>query len=172
MRKFLLCIIIALISGILGYSAALNKIKPKPVLTTAGIVHICPENKIALIERGKKPMGLAMFGGHVEYNESPEKAFMRELMEELNISEVKNLKLVGVHGEKDRDPRQHSVEVTYSCITNQKPKAGSDAKAVKLYDITEIMDLPKSKFAFDHAEILQNYINHLDGCNPCQSLCH
>lgn len=29
----------------------------RPVLTVAGIVHICPENKITLIERGKEPYG-------------------------------------------------------------------------------------------------------------------
>lgn len=147
-------------------------VKPKnqrPVLTVAGIVHICPQNKIALIERGKVPFGLAMFGGHVE-NESPEDAFMRELKEELNISEVKNMKLIGVHGKPGRDPRQHSVEITYSIRTNQNPIAGDDAKSVQLYTKDEIFQLIKEKkFAFDHGEILERYLSNLKNINICKN---
>jgi ADP-ribose pyrophosphatase YjhB (NUDIX family) len=140
----------------------------KPVLTVAGIVHICPQNKIALIERSKSPKGLALFGGHVESRESPEKAFHRELQEELNITQVENLELIGVHGDYGRDPRQHSVEITYACTTTQMPRAGSDAKSVNLYDLHEIEN---RQFAFDHGKILQNYIQKLNGCNPCKSEC-
>jgi ADP-ribose pyrophosphatase YjhB (NUDIX family) len=141
----------------------------KPVLTVAGVVHICPQNKIALIERSKTPKGLALFGGHVESRESPEKAFHRELQEELNITQVENLKLLGVHGNYGRDPRQHSVEITYVCTTRQIPKAGSDAKAVHLYDLHEIKHY---QFAFDHGKILQNYIQKLNNCNPCERECN
>ncbi len=167
MKKLSLYFLISFISAAIGYFIATNYKTPKPVLTTAGIVHICPENKIALIERGKEPEGLAMFGGHIEYNESPETAFKRELMEELNISKITNLQLIGVHGEKGRDPRQHSVEITYSCITHQKPVAGSDAKSVKLFEASELLTLPKNKFSFDHGGIVQQYLYTLDGRNPC-----
>lgn len=136
----------------------------------AGIVHICPSNKIALIERGKAPKGTAMFGGHVEAKESPKNAFKRELKEELGISNIDNLQLLGVSGNYGRDPRQHSVEVTHVCTTSQKPKAGSDAKSVKLYDLKEIEEKiahnPNS-FAFDHGIILKGYIKQLQGRNPC-----
>lgn len=58
----------------------------RPVLTVAGIVHICPENKIALIERAKEPFGLAKFGGHVE-TESKNFDDQQALLDELNISD-------------------------------------------------------------------------------------
>jgi ADP-ribose pyrophosphatase YjhB (NUDIX family) len=149
--------------------------KDKPILTTAGIVHICPDNKIALIERGKATKGTAMFGGHIEAKEAPDDAFRRELKEELNISEVSSLTLIGVHGNYGRDPRQHSVEITYSCTTSQIPVASSDAKSVKLYDIKEVQNKisaePKS-FAFDHGQILQGYLRRLSDCDPCNKKCN
>ena len=143
----------------------------RPVLTTAGVVTLCPDNKIILIERGKKPFGLAMFGGHVEY-ESPLDAFRREAKEELSLRELKNIRLIGVHGEPGRDPRQHSVEITYSCTTTQKPQAASDAKAIKLYSIPELENIMDSQnFAFDHKMILMKYFRMIEGCNPCQEVC-
>lgn len=147
----------------------------RPILTTAGIVHVCPNNKIALIERGKAPKGIAMFGGHVEAKESPEEAFTRELKEELNISILNNLSLIGVHGKYGRDPRQHSVEITYSCTTSEIPYAGSDAKEVVLYTPDEIRNKIKNTpeaFAFDHAKILKGYIDKLENCNPCNQECN
>ena len=162
------------IFSIIICSCTSTKDKDKPILTTASIIHVCPDNRIALIERGKKPKGIAMFGGHVEGKESPIQAFRRELKEELNITQVRDITLVGVYGNYGRDPRQHSVEITYSCITHQKPHAGSDAKSVTLYDV----DVIKSKlqnngygFAFDHRKILQNYFEKLGSCDPCQEKC-
>lgn len=133
--------------------------KTKPILTVAGIVYVEPKQKYALIQRGKEPKGLAMFGGHVEAKESPEEAFVREAKEELNV-DVKDLKLIGLHGVFGRDPRQHSVEGTYFCTTSQLPYAGSDAKSVILYSSDELIKLVEDhgqKFAFDHREILKNF---------------
>ena len=169
LKNILVILIIALVAGSFGYYLAAKPLGP--VLTTAGIVHICPENKIALIERAKAPKGLAMFGGHVENNESPEQAFRRELAEELNISKIDDLHLVGVHGDFGRDPRQHSVEITYSCTSIERPKAGSDAKSVKLYSIAEVED-KLDVFAFDHGDILKKYLAAIAECNPCQQTCY
>jgi 8-oxo-dGTP diphosphatase len=171
-------LLITVIFGSIGYYYATSIIKSsiptKPVLTTAGIVHICPSNKIALIERGKEPKGLAMFGGHVEY-ESPEAAFKRELFEELSISNIDSLQLIGVHGTPGRDPRQHSVEITYTCTTTQTPKAASDAKSVILYTITDLKTALErddiKAFAFDHSSILKSYLSRLGTCNPCKQNC-
>ena len=144
----------------------------RPVLTTAGVVHVCPQNKIALIKRGKKPFGLAMFGGHVEH-ESPAAAFVREAQEELSITDISKMYLMGVHGQPGRDPRQHSVEITYACVTYQTPLAASDAKEVLLFSFDELKALVGSNeaFAFDHKDILSEYLNNLDGCNPCINDC-
>jgi len=148
-----------------------NRQKERPVLVVAGVVHVCPENKIAIIERGKYPYGKAMFGGHVEY-ESPQVAFVREIGEELSISKIDTLQLIGIHGEPGRDPRQHSVEATFSCTTSQKPVAGSDAKEVFLYSVNDLNGkIDKMIFAADHKEILKNYLQDLKSCNPCQKTC-
>ena len=136
-------------------SAVINK----PILTVAGIVYVEPEEKYALIQRGKDPVGIAMFGGHIESEESPESALIREAKEELNV-EINDLRLIGLHGDFGRDPRQHSVEGTYFCTTSQIPLAGSDAKKVMLYSSEEIINLIEATeviFAFDHRQILKNF---------------
>lgn len=143
----------------------------RPVLTTGGVVHVCPSNKIALIERGKAPFGYAMFGGHVE-NESPQAAFIREAEEELSINDITQMSLIGVNGEPGRDPRQHSVEVTYACVTHQNPVAASDAKKAHLFTKEELhVLLNEKKFAFDHGDILKKYLTELGDCNPCEQAC-
>ena len=101
--------------------------KTKPILTVAGIVFVEPEDKFALIQRGKAPKGLAMFGGHVEAKESPEAAFIREAKEELNV-DVEHLKLIGLHGNYGRDHRQHSVERNYNCSTNPSHNPDTEDK--------------------------------------------
>ena len=171
-KLILITSIVALSSAFYGYQYGLHRAysesslqttptidKTKPILTVAGIVYVETEQKYALIQRGKEPKGLAMFGGHVEAKESPEEAFVREAKEELNV-DVKDLKLIGLHGVFGRDPRQHSVEGTYFCTTSQLPYAGSNAKSVILYSSDELMNLVGDhgqKFAFDHREILKNF---------------
>lgn len=165
--KLVCCVIVAV-----GLNASVfGAVGGRPVLTTAGIVHVGEKGDIVLIERGKAPWGLALFGGHVE-NESPEAGFMRELQEELNIEEpdVYNFSLLGIHGNPGRDFRQHSVEATYVCCAHAMPRAGSDAKSVMVYTINEVRDMVDKTpelFAFDHAEILKGYLNMLGDRNPC-----
>lgn len=44
----------SLLTAILtGCSSKIKSAEMRPVLTVAGIIHVCPENKITLIERGK-----------------------------------------------------------------------------------------------------------------------
>jgi ADP-ribose pyrophosphatase YjhB (NUDIX family) len=163
----------SLLTAILtGCSSKIKSAEMRPVLTVAGIIHVCPENKITLIERGKNPKGLAMFGGHVEH-EDPVTAFERELFEELNITDISNLKFIGVHGNPGRDPRQHSVEITFTATTNQTPKAGSDAKKANLYTIEKLNKvLNEEHFAFDHVTIIRNYLKNIATCNPCKKQCN
>ena len=172
-RKSGYCFLVMLLMTA-GFSLARSEFIPekkRPVLTVAGIVYVCPQGKIALIERGKKPEGLALFGGHVEY-ESPRAAFLREIQEELQITEVNDLTLIGVHGDPGRDPRQHSVEITYFCTTTQTPVAGSDAKTVRLFTPEELaIALDTEKTAFDHKDILRDHLRKKGNCNPCVHQC-
>ncbi|MBW8309908.1 MAG: NUDIX domain-containing protein [Candidatus Paracaedibacteraceae bacterium] len=170
-RILFIFISVVTLSGCSMQDALHSAQKERPVLTAAGVVHVCPDNKIAIIERGKFPYGLAMFGGHVEY-ESPQQAFVREIAEELNITQIDSMQLIGIHGEPGRDPRQHSVEATFSCTTSQIPVAGSDAKEVLLYSVDDLnRKIDKMIFAADHKEILKNYLKNLKSCNPCKTTC-
>ena len=117
--------------------------------------------EILLITRGKQPnIGCYAFpGGHLEYNEDPEEAVLRELKEETNL-DGKNLGLFAVRGKADRDPRGHTVGIIYhvEVPSDAKPKEGDDAASAKFYPIHEVLG-KKDQFAFDHHSILEDFVN-------------
>ncbi len=133
-----------------------------PILTTTAIIEIYegPEFKgIVLIERGKAPWGKAIPGGKVEYGETVETAVRREMMEEVNL-ELQDLKQFHVYSDPQRDFRHHSVEVTHLAKATSQPSAGDDA--AKAF-IVRLEDIPWSELAFDHAQILRDYLDYRNG---------
>ena len=149
MRSFLVVIAVLL-------SACTTAHKP-PILTTAAIIEVYDKGQfqgIVLIERGKKPWGKALPGGKVEYGETVETAIRREMMEEVNL-ELHDLKQFHVYSEPTRDPRHHSVEVTYLAKAYQAPRAGDDAADAKVIPLNA---LPWGHFAFDHEQIVRDYL--------------
>lgn len=128
-----------------------------PILTTTAIIEIY-EGKafqgIVLIERGKAPFGKAIPGGKVEYGETVENAVRREMREEVNL-ELSDLMQFHVYSEPSRDFRHHSVEVAHLAKAYTLPKAGDDAAQAFL---VRLEDIPWNELAFDHAQILQDYI--------------
>lgn len=136
-----------------------NKASHKPpILTTTAIIEIFEGDQfqgIVLIERGKAPWGKAIPGGKVEYGETVENAVRREMQEEVNL-ELHDLKQFHVYSEPSRDFRHHSVEVTHLAKAYSKPTAGDDA--AKAF-IVKLEDIPWKELAFDHAEILKDYLN-------------
>ncbi|MBS0626500.1 MAG: NUDIX hydrolase [Verrucomicrobia bacterium] len=129
-----------------------------PVLTTSAIVEVYDGDQflgIVLIERGKAPFGKALPGGKVEYGETTETAVRREMMEEINL-ELDALRQFHVYSDPQRDPRHHSVEVTYLAKAYAAPRAGDDAAEAFLVPLDQI---PWDEMAFDHGQILQDYIN-------------
>ncbi len=130
-----------------------------PFIAVDGIIQLFDEKEnfkgIVLIERKNPPLGLAIPGGFVEVGEKVEDALVREMKEETNL-DVEILRLLGVYSDPDRDPRFHTVSITFVCKAYGEPKAQSDAKEVKVFKIEEI---PFNKLVFDHAKILKDYIN-------------
>ena len=101
---------------------------------------------------------MAFPGGHVDYDEDPDEAVLRELKEECNVDGA-SAKLVTVRGKPGRDPRYHVISIVYLVEVDPKavPEAMDDAASAGWYDLAEVMKTPE-KFAFDHHSILQEFL--------------
>lgn len=133
-----------------------------PILTTTAIIEIHEEGQfkgIVLIERGKAPFGKAIPGGKVEYGETVENAIRREMKEEVNL-DLNDLRQFHVYSEPTRDFRHHSIEVAHIAKAFQSPTAGDDA--AKAF-IVKLEDIPWKELAFDHAQVLKDYIEWRNG---------
>ena len=130
-----------------------------PSLTTDSIVlrkhKDDPYHDILLVTRGKPPFEgkLAFPGGFVNYGEDPKKGCVRELKEETEL-DGKDIELLTVRGDPDRDPRRHVVTIVY--IVN--PKGGDDAKDAKFYDLKSIIEKEKDNMSFDHYSIIEELV--------------
>jgi len=113
-------------------------------------------DRIVLIERKNFPPGWAIPGGFVEVGEPVERAAIREAWEETSL-EVDLRALLGVYSRPDRDPRGHTVTVVYIGRGRGTPHARDDAKATGLF----MPDEPPQPLAFDHAEILADYMRFI-----------
>lgn len=133
-----------------------------PILTTTAIIEIYDQGNfkgIVLIERGKAPFGKAIPGGKVEYGETVEEAVRREMKEEVNL-DLMDLRQFHVYSDPVRDFRHHSVEVTHLAKAYVYPAAGDDA--AKAF-VVQLENIPWSELAFDHAQILRDYLQYKQG---------
>ena len=136
-----------------------------PSLTTDSIVlrkhKDDPYHDILLVTRGKPPFEgkLAFPGGFVNYGEDPKKGCVRELKEETEL-DGKDIELLTVRGDPDRDPRRHVVTIVYivNVDPDAKPKGGDDAKDAKFYDLKSIIEKEKDNMSFDHYSIIEELV--------------
>lgn len=123
-----------------------------PLLTVDVIIELLDERgKIVLIERKHEPFGWALPGGFVDVGETVEQAAVREAREETGLS-VKLKQVLGVYSDPDRDPRGHTVSVTFIATANGEARGGDDAGQAQAFDASNPPEL-----AFDHAKILADY---------------
>ena len=113
-----------------------------------------------LIKRKNEPYKdyWALPGGFVDYGECVEDAAIREALEETGIN-VELKELVGVYSDPSRDPRGHTVSITYTARGNMKKmNAADDACDIGLF---KQEDLEKINLAFDHAKIIKDCLKSI-----------
>ena len=113
-------------------------------------------DRIVLIERKNFPPGWAIPGGFVDFGETVEEAAVRELLEETSL-QVELRALLGVYSRPERDPRGQTISVVYVGRASGTPEARDDAMSVGLF----LPTAPPAPLAFDHAEILADYVRFL-----------
>jgi len=147
--------------GVIKYiSHIANEIQAGPFVTVDAIIEV--PGGIVLIERSNPPFGFALPGGFVDYGESLEDSVVREAKEETNL-DLEELKQLHTYSRYGRDPRFHTVTVVFSAKGKGTPKAGDDAKGLKVIAPEEIK---KIKFAFDHKKVLEDYLKFKKGEDP------
>lgn len=134
---------------------------------TADCVIYNESRGVLLIERINPPYGLALPGGFIDTGETVEHAAIREMKEETGL-EVELLGILGVYSDPNRDPRFHTMTVTFVAKAKDVTmlKAGDDAKNAKFYPLEEIPPL-----CFDHniaIEHLKQYLKGERNILPCQ----
>lgn len=120
--------------------------------------------EVLLIRRGNAPFpGMwALPGGFVDPFEPPDAAARRELAEEtgLLLKEGVPFSLLGVYGERGRDPRGWTVSAVY--VAEASPEApdvvgGDDAAEARWHAVSALPPL-----AFDHARIIADALAMFD----------
>jgi len=143
--------------------------KKIPMLATDIIIEYCDKKSnvegIILIERGEKPYGIALPGGHAEYGLTLEENAVKEAKEETNLDVILHNghgKLLGNYSRPDRDPRTHMVAAVYIGRGYGTISAGDDAKKAMLVPYSQLENMVNHTpevFAFDHANILKDYLS-------------
>lgn len=144
----------------LGYIDYIENRLKSPFLTVDAIIEY--KGGIILIKRSNPPFGWAIPGGFVDYGESLEKAAAREAKEETGLN-LKGLKQIHTYSDPGRDPRFHTVCTVYCAKGTGKPRAGDDAAAIRVAYPNELGTID---FAFNHREILQDYLALKAGKDP------
>ena len=121
-----------------------------------------PGRGVVLVERRNPPSGWALPGGFVDYGETCEAAAVREVLEETGLT-VELTGLLGVYSDPARDPRQHTLSVTYTAVARDPDAlvAGDDAVRAAFHPLAALPEL-----AFDHAEILKDFAKQLQRLTP------
>jgi len=134
-----------------------NHLGDEPYSTVDIIIELM--EGIILIERSNPPFGWALPGGFLDRGESLEEAAIREAREETHM-ELEDLRQFHTYSQPGRDPRFQTISTVFIAKGKGTPQFGDDAKGLKVvaYD-----DLSNLEYAFDHKDIIQDY---LDSKNP------
>ncbi len=121
---------------------------------TVDIIVTDEAGQVLLIERRTPPYGWALPGGFVDPGERLDAAARREAREETGI-ELEDLIQFATYSEPSRDPRGHTLSTVYLATAHGQAQAASDAAQIAWFPLDAL-----PKMAFDHAQILQDYIHY------------
>ncbi len=146
--------------GVISYlEYIIHKLQQGPFCTVDALIEI--DGGLVIIERSNPPFGWALPGGFVDYGESLEDAVSREIKEETNL-EAQELKQFHAYSNPGRDPRFHTIGTVFIAKVKGEPKAGDDAAGLKVIPLENLLKLD---FAFDHKQIIEDYLKHKNGEN-------
>lgn len=139
----------------------------RPALTadTVALREEAGELVVLLIKRGRPPFpgSWALPGGFVDAYELPEAAARRELAEETGLALGPSVPfaLVGVYGERGRDPRGWTVSVVFAAqVPDDTPAvAGADDAADARWFPVGALPGP---LAFDHDAVVADALRMFD----------
>jgi len=138
----------------------LDVLQAGPFVTVDAIIEV--GDKIVIIERANPPFGWALPGGFVDYGESLEEAVTREAKEETALT-LTDLTQFHTYSRPNRDPRFHTIGTVFIAKGKGTPRSGDDAASLKLISQA---DIERLDFAFDHKEILKDYLTHKKAHQP------
>jgi len=118
-------------------------------------------SKILLVRRKNDPFKgmLSIPGGFINEGETAEDAMIREAKEETSL-DVEPIAILGVYSDPQRDPRMHTISVTFiTRIVRGNEDARDDAAALQWINIEDELEglIQSRQIAFDHSKILNNY---------------
>lgn len=123
-----------------------------PLITVDALIELS-DGRIVLVKRKYPPPGWAIPGGFVDPGESLYHAVRREAMEETSL-DVQVQEIFHIYSKPWRDPRGDTVSVIYFCTADGDPHGGDDAAEAVAFSPDQIPE----EMAFDHGEILQDFI--------------
>ncbi len=106
------------------------------------------------------PKHWSLAGGPLQEDESLEDACRRKLEEDLDLK-VEYLEQLYTFGDPDRDPRNRAISIAYFALiklSEERMKADTAKMDIQWFPIDQ---LPKSKWAFDHKQVVTKAINRL-----------
>jgi 8-oxo-dGTP diphosphatase len=118
-------------------------------------------SKILLVRRKNDPFKgmLSIPGGFINEGETAEDAMRREAKEETSLV-VEPIAILGVYSDPRRDPRMHTLSVTFiTRIVQGNEDARDDAAALQWVNIEDELDslIQSKQIGFDHPKILSDY---------------
>ncbi len=112
-------------------------------------------NRIVIVERLSKVPGLALPGGKQGPGETLSQTAKREMKEEVGLDLIIE-EVLGTRAEKGRDPRGHYVSTIFLGTARGTPRDEPGKTKVLFLDPKDFQK-ERSRFVFDHADILAEY---------------